>query len=285
MKQYKDLLKYVLENGELSTNRTGIDALSVFSMNMKFDLSQGFPALTTKKIHFKSFIHELLWFIAGRTDVKYLQDHGVRIWNEWTNSDGELVSCYGKQWRKWNGINFDDENICQDGNKRYGIREIDQLNYVINEIKTNPTSRRLIINAWNPNEIDIASLLWCHAQVQFKVTKQNENGRAKLNCHLLQRSGDIFLGVPANIFSYSLLTHMIAQICNMDVGSFSHTIVDAHLYINHIEQAKEQLSREPYNLPTLWLNPEIKNINDFTYEDIKILNYESHPAIKAVVAV
>lgn len=284
-KQYLDILKYVLGNGELSSNRTGIDTLSVFGVNMKFDLSEGFPALTTKKMYFKAFIHELLWFLKGDTNVKYLQDNGVRIWNEWANEDGELVSCYGKQWRRWEAIDF---NNCSEinGEKKYGIRKIDQIAYVINEIKNNPTSRRIVCNAWNPSELDMASLPWCHSQFQFKVSWPNgKNNKGKLNCHLLQRSGDFFLGIPANIISYAFLTHMIAQVCNLDVGILSHTIIDCHLYVNHIEQAKEQLNRGAFKLPELWLNQEVKNINDFKYDDIKILNYESHSAIKASVAI
>lgn len=286
-KQYLDMLKYIMENGELTKNRTGIDTLSVFSVNMKFDLSEGFPMLTTKKIHAKSFIYELLWFLSGNTNIKYLQDNGIRIWNEWARVDGELVSCYPKQWRRWEGIDFD----SKDENNRYKIKTIDQIKYVINEIKTNPTSRRLVVNSWNPGELELASLPWCHSQFQFKVSGLNDRDKVdkttkpRLNCHLLQRSGDFFLGVPANIFSYSLLTHMIAQICDLDVGFFSHTIVDAHLYINHIEQAKEQLTRGSYDLPKLLLNRDVKDINNFTYNDIKIENYISHPVIKAVVAV
>lgn len=283
-KQYLENMKYILDNGERVQNRTGIDTLSVFGLTSRIDLKDGLPMLTTKKMHAKSFIWELLWFLQGRTDVKFLQDNNVRIWNEWANSEGELVSCYGKQWRRWEGIDYD--SIVEiDAEKKYRIKKTDQIAYIINEIKTNPYSRRLVLNAWNPNEIDIASLCWCHSQVIFKVSNFGGNEKPKLNCSLTQRSCDWFLGCPANWLSYAILTHMIAQVCDLDVGSFVHHAVDAHLYVNHLDAAKEQLIREPYKLPKLWLNPDIKNIDDFKYSDIRINDYISHSTIKAEVAI
>jgi thymidylate synthase len=282
-RQYLDVMRQILENGEQTTNRTGIDTLSIFGVQSRFNLADGLPMLTTKKIHAKSFIHELIWFLAGRTDVKYLQDNGVRIWNEWANTDGELVSCYGKQWARWEGVDFGNSAEV-DGKMMYGIRKINQITYVVNELKTNPHTRRAILSAWNPNEIEMASLPWCHAMVQFKVSGF-DLPRQKLNCAMTQRSADWFLGVPANWMSYAILTHMIAQVCDLDVGEFVHHAIDTHLYINHIEQAKEQLTRTPYELSKLWLNPEIKNINDFKYLDFRIDNYVSHQAIKASVAI
>lgn len=263
MKQYHDLLEYILKNGSKKEDRTGVGTISVFGYQMRFNLNEGFPLVTTKKIHFKSIVHELLWFISGNTNIKYLKDNGVKIWDEWADSSGDLGPIYGKQWRDWvnNGVKHD------------------QLEWLINEIKQNPDSRRLIISAWNVGELKDMALMPCHTLFQFYV---NNN---KLSCQLYQRSGDAFLGVPFNIASYALLTHMIAQVCNLEVGDFIHTIGDAHIYLNHIEQVKTQLNRDFYNPPKILLNPSIIDINDFKFEDIKLENYISHPGIKAQVAV
>jgi thymidylate synthase len=264
MKSYQDLLRLALETGLPKDDRTGIGTLSVFGHQMRFDLNQGFPLLTTKKLHLRSIIHELLWFLKGETNVKYLNDNKVTIWNEWADEQGELGPVYGKQWRSWQSA---------DG------REIDQISNVIAEIKRNPDSRRLMVVAFNPAEVDKMALPPCHAFFQFYVAQ------GKLSCQLYQRSADIFLGVPFNIASYALLTHMVAQVCGLGVGDFVHTLGDAHLYNNHIEQAKLQLTREPKQLPTLSLNPAVKDIFDFKFEDIQILGYESHPSIKAEIAI
>lgn len=264
MKQYLDLLQLVLENGTPKSDRTGTGTLSVFGHQMRFDLSKGFPMVTTKKLHLRSIVYELLWFLKGDTNVRYLQDNKVSIWNEWADENGNLGPVYGKQWRSWE---------TADG------RQIDQISNVIHQIKTNPDSRRLLVIAFNPGDVDKMALPPCHAFFQFYVA----NG--KLSCQLYQRSADLFLGVPFNIASYALLTHMIAHVCDLQPGEFVHTLGDAHLYINHIEQTRLQLARQPMPLPTLSLNPAIKNIFDFTYDDIQILGYESHPAIKAEVAV
>lgn len=264
MEQYLELCRHVLENGIKKEDRTATGTISVFGYQMRFDLQKGFPLLTTKKVHLKSIIHELLWFIQGDTNVKYLQNNGVRIWNEWADENGDLGPIYGHQWRSWKGA---------DG------KEHDQLKELIEQIKTNPNSRRLIINAWNVSDIDKMALPPCHTLFQFYVA----NG--KLSCQLYQRSGDLFLGVPFNIASYALLTMMIAHVCDLELGEFVHTFGDVHIYANHIEQVKLQLTREPKQLPKMILNPEVKNIFDFKYEDFTIENYDPHPAIKGVVSV
>ena len=264
MKQYLDLLEYTLQNGVEKTDRTGTGTISVFGYQMRFNLSDGFPALTTKKLHLKSIIHELLWFISGNTNIKYLTDNGVKIWNEWADTKGNLGPVYGSQWRSW---------TAHDGKK------IDQLKEVIESIKKNPDSRRHIVNAWNVGEIDKMALPPCHILFQFYVA----NGR--LSCQLYQRSADIFLGVPFNIASYALLTLMIAQVTNLQPGEFIHTLGDAHIYINHIEQVKIQLEREPLQLPAMVINPAVKNIDEFKYEDFTLVNYEAHPHIKGEISV
>mgnify|MGYP000877781277 FL=1 len=264
MKQYLDLLEHVLENGNEKLDRTGIGTKSVFGYQMRFNLNEGFPLVTTKKLHLRSIIHELLWFLQGNTNIKYLHENKVTIWDEWADENGDLGPIYGKQWRRWE---------TKDG------KVIDQISELIEQIKTNPNSRRLLINAWNVGEIDKMALPPCHILFQFYVANN------KLSCQLYQRSADIFLGVPFNIASYALLTHMIAQVCGLEVGDFVHTFGDAHLYSNHFEQARLQLSRSPYPLPELKLNKEIKSIFDFKFEDIEILNYQSHPTIKAPIAV
>ncbi|HOB26993.1 MAG TPA: thymidylate synthase [Bacteroidales bacterium] len=264
MKQYLDLLQYILDNGIEKNDRTGVGTRSVFGYQMRFDLQNGFPLVTTKKLHLRSIIYELLWFIHGDTNIKFLHDNNVSIWDEWADENGDLGPIYGKQWRRWEG---------KDG------KVIDQLSWVINEIIKNPNSRRLIVSAWNVAEISEMKLPPCHVLFQFYVANN------KLSCQLYQRSADVFLGVPFNIASYSLLTHMIAQVTGLQVGEFIHTFGDVHLYLNHIEQAKLQLTREPFPLPQLKLNPNIKNIDDFKFEDIEIINYQAHPSIKADVAV
>ncbi|MCA9835405.1 MAG: thymidylate synthase [Trueperaceae bacterium] len=264
MQAYLDLMRHVLEHGTDKGDRTGTGTRSVFGYQMRFDLGKGFPLVTTKKIHFKSIVYELLWFIKGDTNVRYLQENGVSIWNEWADESGELGPVYGAQWRSWRGV---------------GGQTIDQLSEVIEQIKTNPDSRRLIVSAWNVGELADMALMPCHALFQFYVA----NG--KLSCQLYQRSADIFLGVPFNIASYALLTMMIAQVTGLKPGEFVHTLGDAHLYSNHFEQAKEQLSRDPLPLPELVLNPDISSLNDFSYDDIKLLNYQSYKGIKAPIAV
>ena len=264
MRAYLDLLRHVLDHGTEKTDRTGTGTRSVFGWQMRFDLNQGFPLVTTKKLHLKSIVHELIWFLRGDTNITYLKEHGVRIWDEWADANGDLGPVYGRQWRAW---------PTADG----GV--FDQISWVIDEIKRNPDSRRLIVSAWNVGELSKMALLPCHSLFQFYVA----NG--KLSCQLYQRSGDIFLGVPFNIASYALLTHMVAQVCGLGVGDFVHTLGDAHLYNNHLEQARLQLSREALPLPQLKLNPEVRSIFDFRYEDIAIEGYQPHPAIKAEVAV
>ena len=261
MKQYLDLLRDVLENGVDKLDRTGVGTRSVFGRQMRFDLNKGFPLMTTKKMHLKSIIHELLWFIKGDANIKYLQDNGVRIWNEWADENGDLGPIYGSQWRNWNN----------DG--------IDQLANVIETLKHNPNDRRMIVSAWNVSKIPDMKLPPCHMLFQFYVANN------KLSCMLYQRSCDMFLGVPFNIASYALLTMMIAQVCGLELGEFVHTLADTHIYHNHFEQVKEQLSREPLPLPTMKLNPEVKNINDFTYDDFTLENYQSYDKITAKVAV
>lgn len=277
---YLDLIRYVRDHGTEKGDRTGTGTRSHFGAQLRFDLKDGFPLLTTKKVHMKSITYELFWFLKGDTHVKYLQDHGVRIWNEWSTAEqtarfgrpeGELGPIYGHQWRNYGATKNEDGSYNQDG--------VDQITEVIKQIKTNPNSRRLIVSGWNPSEATQVALPPCHTLFQFFVAD------GKLSCQLYQRSADLFLGVPFNIASYSLLTHMIAQVCDLEVGEFIWTGGDCHLYQNHIDQVNEQLSREAYELPTLWLNPDIKDIFDFTYDDIRVENYQSHPAIKAPVAV
>lgn len=264
MKQYLDLMRHVLENGEKKTDRTGTGTISTFGYQMRFDLAKGFPMVTTKKLHLRSIIHELLWFISGDTNIKYLQDNGVRIWNEWADENGDLGPVYGAQWRTWK---------TQDGHV------IDQLSDLIQQIKTNPDSRRLIINAWNVGELSKMALPPCHMMFQFHV---NNN---KLSCMLYQRSADIFLGVPFNIASYALLTHMVAQQCDLDVGEFVWTGGDCHIYSNHMEQVNLQLTRDPLPLPTLNIKRKPESIFDYCFDDFEIVNYTSHETIKASVAV
>lgn len=264
MRQYLDLLRHVLDHGTEKSDRTGTGTRSVFGWQMRFDLAQGFPLVTTKKLHLKSIVHELIWFLQGATNIRYLQEHGVRIWDEWADADGELGPIYGKQWRSWSG---------PDG------RTFDQIAWVLDEIHRNPDSRRLIVSAWNVADLPQMALQPCHTLFQFYVA----DGR--LSCQLYQRSGDIFLGVPFNIASYALLTHMVAQVSGLQPGDFVHTLGDAHLYANHFEQARTQLAREPRPLPTLVLNPEVRSLFDFRYEDVAIEGYAPHPAIKAPVAV
>ncbi|MDR1005371.1 MAG: thymidylate synthase [Bacteroidales bacterium] len=264
MKQYLDLLKKVLDEGNQKEDRTGTGTKSIFGYQMRFDLSKGFPLLTTKKLHTRSIFYELLWFLRGETNLDYLHKHNVSIWDEWADESGELGPIYGKQWRSWSSA---------DG------KTIDQISDVIQAIKQTPDSRRLLVNAWNVAEIDRMALPPCHILFQFYVSQ------GKLSCQLYQRSADIFLGVPFNIASYALLTQMMAQVCGLSVGDFVHTLGDAHIYSNHIEQAKLQLTRTPYPLPELKLNSEITNIFDFTFEDIELINYQCHPHIKAEVAV
>jgi len=257
-------MQHVMDHGVKKMDRTGTGTLSIFGYQMRFNLAEGFPLVTTKKCHLKSIIHELIWFLSGNTNIKYLTDNNVTIWNEWADANGDLGPVYGKQWRSWPDKNG---------------KAIDQIMQVINDIKNNPDSRRLIVSAWNIGEIPEMALPPCHAFFQFYVA----NG--KLSCQLYQRSADIFLGVPFNIASYALLVMMVAQVTNLQLGDFVHTFGDAHLYLNHIEQAKEQLSRTPYPLPTMQLNPEIKSIFDFKFEDFYLQNYQSHASIKAPIAV
>ena len=270
MKQYLDLLNHIIDNGTDKSDRTGTGTRSVFGYQIRFNLAHGFPLITTKKVHLKSIIHELLWFLKGETNIQYLKENGVSIWNEWADENGDLGPVYGKQWRSWEGAD--------------GVA-VDQISQVIEQIKKNPDSRRLVVSAWNVAELPDMALLPCHNMFQFYCSAPDENGRRKLSCQLYQRSADSFLGVPFNIASYALLTMMIAQVCDMDYGDFVHTFGDLHLYSNHFEQAKLQLSRAPLPLPVMELNKEVKNIFDFKFEDFKLLNYQSHPAIKAPVAV
>jgi len=264
MKQYLELMQHVKTNGVKKTDRTGTGTLSVFGHQMRFDLAEGFPVVTTKKLHLRSIIHELLWFLKGDTNIQYLHDNKVTIWDEWADENGNLGPVYGYQWRSW---------PTPDG------RHIDQISQVIDQIKNSPDSRRIIVSAWNVGELDKMALPPCHAFFQFYVADN------KLSCQLYQRSADIFLGVPFNIASYALLTMMIAQVTGLTPGEFIHTLGDAHLYLNHLEQTEEQLSRKPYPLPVMKLNPEIKSIFDFTFDDFELVGYESHPHIKAPVAV
>jgi thymidylate synthase len=264
LKQYLDLCKHILENGQIKGDRTGTGTISNFGYQMRFNLDEGFPLLTTKKLHLKSIIYELLWFLTGDTNIRYLQENGVRIWNEWADEDGELGPVYGHQWRSWTGA---------DG------KTIDQISELIEQLKTNPDSRRLIVNAWNVAEIDKMALPPCHCMFQFYVVD------GKLSCQLYQRSADVFLGVPFNIASYAILTLMIAQVCGLKPGEFIHTFGDVHIYQNHIEQVKLQMEREPRSLPKLIINPAVKNIFSFKYEDFELVGYDPHPHIKGVVSV
>lgn len=264
MKQYLDLMQHVLDEGAQKHDRTGTGTISVFGYQMRFNLQEGFPMVTTKKLHLKSIIHELIWFLSGDTNIKYLKDNGVKIWDEWADADGNLGPVYGSQWRSW---------PTPDG------RKIDQISQIINTLKNNPDSRRIIVSAWNVADIEDMALPPCHAFFQFYVAD------GKLSCQLYQRSADIFLGVPFNIASYALLTMMVAQVCGLQYGDFIHTLGDAHLYNNHIEQARLQLSREPKKLPLMKINPEVKDLLDFKFEDFTLEGYEPHPHIKGAVAV
>jgi thymidylate synthase len=264
MKQYHDLLTYILENGAQKGDRTGTGTISVFGHQLRFDLSEGFPVLTTKKLHLKSIIHELLWFLQGDSNIKYLKDNGVKIWDEWADENGDLGPVYGVQWRSW---------PTSDG------RKIDQISQLIDQIKNNPNSRRHIVSAWNVADVENMALPPCHTMFQFYVAD------GKLSCQLYQRSADVFLGVPFNIASYALLTLMVAQVCDLAPGEFIHTFGDAHLYSNHIEQANLQLSRDIRPLPQMKINPNVKDIFGFKFEDFELLNYDPHPHIKAAVAV
>ena len=264
MKEYLELVSHIMENGVKKEDRTGTGTISIFGYQMRFNLVEGFPLVTTKKIHVKSIIYELLWFLKGDTNIKYLNDHGVTIWDEWADDDGNLGPVYGHQWRSW---------PAPDGEK------IDQISHIINQIKTNPDSRRHVVSAWNVPEVNKMALPPCHTFFQFYVAE------GALSCQLYQRSADVFLGVPFNIASYALLTMMVAQVCDLKPGVFIHTFGDAHLYTNHLEQAKLQLSRNPRPLPSMKINPEVKDIFSFRYEDFTLQNYDPHPRIKAQVAV
>jgi thymidylate synthase len=264
VKQYLDLCKHVLENGTKKEDRTGTGTMSTFGYQMRFDLKEGFPLLTTKKLHVKSIIHELLWFLKGDTNVEYLQENGVRIWNEWADENGELGPVYGHQWRSWSGANGE---------------TIDQITNLIDTIKNNPDSRRMIVSAWNVADVDHMALPPCHCLFQFYVAD------GKLSCQLYQRSADVFLGVPFNIASYALLTMMVAQVCDLEVGEFVHTFGDVHIYQNHLDQVNLQLSREPRSLPSLSINPEVKDIFGFKFEDFTLEEYDPHPHIKGAVSV
>lgn len=264
MKQYLDLLQYVLDHGHQKEDRTGTGTRSIFGYQMRFDLGEGFPLLTTKKLHLRSIIYELLWFLQGNTNIRYLHDHKVSIWDEWADENGDLGPVYGRQWRQWE---------CPDG------RKIDQITSLIDQIKRNPDSRRLLVSAWNPADVDQMALPPCHTMFQFYVA----DGR--LSCQLYQRSADIFLGVPFNIASYALLTMMVAQVCDLEPGDFIHTLGDAHIYNNHMEQVRLQLTREPRKLPVMRINPEVKDIFGFDYEDFQLEGYDPHPHIKGEVSV
>jgi len=265
MRQYLNLLKHILDHGVEKGDRTGTGTRSVFGYQMRFDLQEGFPLVTTKKLHLKSIIYELLWFIKGETNVAFLQDHGVSIWDEWADETGDLGPVYGAQWRSWE--------------TKEGGKKIDQLSRVMDQLKTNPDSRRIIVRAWNVGEIDKMALPPCHLLFQFYVADQ------RLSCQLYQRSADVFLGVPFNIASYALLTLMVAQVCDLQPGDFVHTLGDAHLYLNHLDQARLQISREPYPLPEMEINPEVDSIFDFKYEDFLLKGYQAHPHIRAKVSV
>jgi thymidylate synthase len=269
MRTYLDLMQHVLDHGTKKSDRTGTGTTSVFGYQMRFNLQDGFPLVTTKKCHLKSIIHELLWFLQGDTNIKYLKDHGVKIWDEWADENGDLGPVYGKQWRSW---------ATADG------RVVDQIKDAVDQLKGNPDSRRIIVSAWNVGELDQMALAPCHAFFQFYVAPST-SGQGKLSCQLYQRSADIFLGVPFNIASYALLTMMMAQVCDLECGDFVHTFGDAHLYSNHMEQVALQLSREPRPLPKMRINPDVKDILEFRFEDFTLEGYDPHPAIKAPVAV
>ena len=269
MEQYLQLLQKIIDTGVDKSDRTGTGTRSLFGYQMRFDLQNGFPLVTTKKLHLKSIIYELLWFLKGDTNVEYLQKNGVRIWDEWADQNGNLGPVYGKQWRSWDGANG---------------KTVDQVSELIEQLKTNPDSRRLIISAWDVADLPEMKLMPCHCLFQFYTTP-TEGAKRKLSCQLYQRSADVFLGVPFNIASYALLTMMIAQVCDMELGEFVHSFGDVHLYKNHFEQAELQLTRKPFPLPQMKLNPKVKNIFDFKFEDFELVNYQSHPAIKAPVAV
>ncbi|WP_202080329.1 thymidylate synthase [Caldalkalibacillus salinus] len=264
MQQYLDLCQQILEQGSKKEDRTGTGTISMFGHQMRFDLQQGFPLITTKKVHLRSIIHELLWFLKGDTNIAYLKENGVRIWNEWADENGELGPVYGKQWRSWEGPNGE---------------TVDQIKQVIHDIKHNPHSRRLVVSAWNPVDLPHMALAPCHCLFQFYVND------GKLSCQLYQRSADTFLGVPFNIASYALLTMMIAQVTDLEPGDFVHTFGDVHIYLNHIDQVKEQLQREPYPLPQMKINPNVKDLFSFQHEDFELVNYQAHPHIKGEVSV
>ncbi len=271
MQAYLDLLQHIMDNGSKKEDRTGTGTTSLFGHQMRFDLNEGFPLVTTKKVHLKSIIYELLWFLRGDTNIGYLKENKVRIWDEWADEKGDLGPVYGKQWKCWEG---------KDGQVH------DQIKTAIDQIKNNPDSRRIIVNAWNVGELKDMALMPCHTMFQFYVSPDtNAEGKRKLSCQLYQRSADVFLGVPFNIASYALLTMMIAQVCDLGLGDFVHTFGDVHIYNNHEEQVKLQLSRTPFPLPQMKINPDRKNIDDFVYEDFELLNYECHPGIKGAVAV
>jgi thymidylate synthase len=270
MQQYLDLLQHILKNGAHKSDRTGTGTISCFGYQMRFDLQEGFPLVTTKKLHLKSIIHELLWFLKGETNIAYLRQHGVSIWNEWADENGDLGPVYGKQWRSWAGP---------------GGEVIDQITDVVKQIKHNPDSRRLIVSAWNVADLPHMALMPCHVLFQFYVSPAEEGHKARLSCQLYQRSADVFLGVPFNIASYALLTMMMAQVCDLEPGEFIHTFGDVHIYSNHLEQVQLQLTRKPFPLPTMKLNPEVRDLFAFSFGDFSLENYQSHPAIKAPVAI
>lgn len=270
MEQYLQLLQKIIKEGVDKSDRTGTGTRSLFGYQMRFNLQKGFPLVTTKKLHLKSIIYELLWFLKGDTNIKYLKDNGVKIWDEWADENGDLGPVYGKQWRNWEGA---------DG------KTIDQLSQLIHQLKTNPDSRRMIISAWNVADLPEMNLMPCHCMYQFYTSFSENSKRKKLSCQLYQRSADVFLGVPFNIASYALLTMMVAQVCDMDAGDFVHSFGDVHLYKNHFEQAELQLNRKPFPLPQMKINAEVKDIFDFKFEDFELINYQAHPAIKAPVAV
>ncbi len=270
MQQYQELLRHILTKGLSKTDRTGTGTTSCFGYQLRFDLQAGFPLVTTKKLHLKSIIYELLWFLKGETNIAYLKENGVRIWDEWADENGELGPVYGKQWRSWEGA---------DG------KTFDQISDVIQQIKNNPDSRRMIVSAWNVAELPEMALMPCHTMFQFYVSPAGDGGKARLSCQLYQRSADVFLGVPFNIASYALLTLMMAQVCGLEPGEFIHSFGDVHIYNNHLEQVQLQLSRQPYAMPRMQLNPSVKDIFGFTFEDFTLADYQHHPAIKAPVAV
>lgn len=278
MKQYLELCQHVLDNGVEKHDRTGTGTLSVFGHQMRFNLQDGFPLVTTKKLHLKSIVHELLWFLSGDTNIKYLKDNGVRIWDDWADKDGNLGPVYGKQWRSWTSPRM---KMVEEENQYFSLvnEEIDQIDNVVKGIKSNPDSRRHLVIAYNPSDVDHMALPPCHSAFQFYVA----NG--KLSCQLYQRSTDVFLGLPFNIASYALFTMMVAQVCNLEYGEFIHTSGDTHIYLNHVDQVKLQLTREPHPLPTMKINPSVRDIFSFQYEDFELVDYVAHPHIKGVVSV